>query len=203
MLFRSLLKTTDKKEDEIKKIEARAQDLLKQARAGKDFSELAKSNSEDTASASKGGDVGWVTRGQTVPEFEAKAFTMKPGEISDLVKTQYGFHILKLVAKDNARMKPLAEMEGTIRQEITRDRAELEKTRLADRARAAAQKYTQNLDQAGREVGIPALTATLADRSTVLPELGMEPALMETVFAAAKGVVVGPVQLTSDRKSVV
>ncbi|MBI3693546.1 MAG: peptidylprolyl isomerase [Acidobacteria bacterium] len=192
-----LLKTTDKKEDEIKKIEARVQDLLKQARAGKDFAELAKSNSEDTASAPKGGEVGWVTRGQTVPEFDAKAFSMKPGEISDLVKTQYGFHILKVLEKDNARMKPLAEVEATIRQEITRDRAELEKLRLADRARAAAQKYAQNLVQAGGEVGIPVLTGTLVDRNAALPEVGAEPALMDSLFAATKGVVVGPVQLAS------
>ncbi len=189
-----LLKTTDKKEDEIKKIEAKAQEVLKQIRAGKDFAALAKEHSEDTASAQKGGEIGWITRGQTVPEFEEKAFSMKPGEITDVIKTQYGLHIIKLLERQQARLKPLSEVEAAVREELARDRRELERSKLADRARSAAFKHGVNLEAAGREVGLPVYTATLVERGKPIPEIGAEPALMDSLFTAGKGVVVGPVQ---------
>jgi len=191
-----LLKTTEKSAEEIKKIEAKAQDILKQAHAGKDFAELAKTNSEDSVSAAKGGEIGWITRGQTVPEFERRAFTMKPGEMSDVVKTQYGFHILKLLAREEARLKPLKEVEVSIREEFAKDKTDLERSRLADRVRAAAQKHAAKPEEAGREVGLPVLTASQIERGNPLPEAGAEPALMDALFSAAKGSVVGPVLMT-------
>ena len=188
-----LLKTTEKKDDEIKQVEVKAQDLLKQVRAGKDFAELAKAHSDDSVSAAKGGEVGWVTRGQTVPEFERKAFSMKPGEISDLVKTEYGLHILKLLEREETRMKPFAEVSAQIRQELLKDRTEQERSRWADRARTAAIKYGQNLEKAGEEVGLPVLTVSLAERGAPLPEAGVEAGLMEALFSAVKGGLVGPI----------
>ncbi len=188
-----LLKSTDKKDEEVKQVEAKAQDLLKQVRSGKDFAELAKAHSDDSVSAQKGGEIGWVTRGQTVPEFEQKAFSMKPGEISDLVKTQYGFHILKMLEREESRLKPFAEVAETIRQELFKDRSEQERGRWAERARAAAAKYGLALEKAGPEVGLPVLTATLVDRGAPLPEAGADPALTDALFTAAKGVVVGPI----------
>lgn len=78
----------------------KAQEILQKARDPKaDFAELAREYSEDAGSAPRGGDLGWFGRGQMVKPFEEKAFAMKPGEISDLVETEYGFHIIKLEAK--------------------------------------------------------------------------------------------------------
>jgi len=188
-----LLKTAEKKDDDNKKVEAKAQDLLSQVRAGKDFAELAKTNSEDSVSAAKGGEIGWVTRGQTVPEFEQKAFSMKAGEISDLVKTQYGYHILKMLERETARMKTFAEVEPDIRKELSRERTEQERARLADRARAAAGKYAPKLEEAAREVGLEALSARLIERGAPLPDAGADPALMDALFSAAKNSVIGPV----------
>lgn len=196
-----LLKTTEKKDDEIKKIEAKAHDLLKQVRAGKDFAELAKGNSEDTVSAEKGGEVGWITRGQTVPEFEHKAFSMKPGETSDVVKTQYGLHILKLLERETARQKPFAEVEGSIREELARERTQLERSRLADRARAAASRHGVNLEAAGKEVGLEVLTAALVEKGSAVAGVGAEPAVTDAAFGVAKGAVFGPIQTAA--KSVI
>lgn len=77
---------------------AKAEDLLKQIKGGADFAELAKANSEDS-SASAGGDLGFITKSQTVAEFEEAAFKLEVGQVSDIVKTQFGYHIIKSIEK--------------------------------------------------------------------------------------------------------
>jgi peptidyl-prolyl cis-trans isomerase D len=110
-----LLMTVGKTDAEIEEIHQKAEDVLKQAKKGTNFEELAKKYSEDPGSKDKGGDLGWLMQGQTVPEFEKTAFGLEKGKISDLVKTQYGFHIIKVLDKETAHTKPFEEVKDSIK----------------------------------------------------------------------------------------
>src|SRR5712675_73485 len=112
ILFMTVGKTTDAEIEEVRK---KAEDVLKQVRKGGKFEDLAKKYSEDPGSKAKGGDLGWITQGQTVPEFEKTAFSLSPGQVSDLVKTQYGFHIIKVLEKETAHTKPFEEVKDSIK----------------------------------------------------------------------------------------
>lgn len=79
-----------------KQTKAKAEELLAQLRAGSDFAALAKANSVDTSNKERGGDLGWFGRGMMVKPFEDAAFALKPGELSGIVETQFGYHIIKL-----------------------------------------------------------------------------------------------------------
>jgi len=86
----------DAPEEEVAQARTRIEELKQRLDEGADFAELAKEYSEDEATASKGGDLGWFERGRMVKEFEEAAFALQPGEVSDIVRTQYGFHLIKL-----------------------------------------------------------------------------------------------------------
>jgi peptidyl-prolyl cis-trans isomerase C len=96
-------------------LKARAEEALKAARSGKDFAALAKQYSQDS-SASRGGDLGFVPRGQTAPEFDKAAFSLQPGEISGLVQTQFGYHIIKVTDRRNGGVVPFSQAAAQIQQ---------------------------------------------------------------------------------------
>jgi peptidyl-prolyl cis-trans isomerase C len=93
---------------------SKAEALLKDLKAGKDFAETAKANSQDPGSAPNGGDLGYFEQGQMVPPFEQAAFALKAGEMSELVETQFGYHIIKVADKQTSRVVPLDEAKGQI-----------------------------------------------------------------------------------------
>ena len=107
-----LLKTTDKDAAAVRK---QAESVLKEAKApGADFPALARKYSEDEASKGSGGDLGFFGRGSMVKPFEDAAFAMAPGQTSDLVQTDFGFHVIKVLEKRAAGQRPLAEVKDQI-----------------------------------------------------------------------------------------
>ncbi|MFA6956455.1 MAG: peptidyl-prolyl cis-trans isomerase [Thermoanaerobaculia bacterium] len=102
---------------------AKAASLVAQLRAGADFAKLAAENSEDPGSKTRGGDVGFFERGRMVPEFENAAFSLKIGEISDPVKTQFGYHILRVSEKRAEGYRPFEEVKGELVGRYTDERS--------------------------------------------------------------------------------
>ncbi|HEX7549136.1 MAG TPA: peptidylprolyl isomerase [Candidatus Methylomirabilis sp.] len=97
------------------KTETEAETIQTELKAGKSFEELAKAKSQDAGSAEKGGDLGMLSRGQTEPEFETAAFALKDGEVSGVVKTQYGYHIIKVLSHETT-LQPYDEVKDRLRE---------------------------------------------------------------------------------------
>jgi peptidyl-prolyl cis-trans isomerase C len=100
-------------------VRTRAEGVLKQVKAGKDFAALAKQFSQDPGSAPNGGDLGFFQQGQMVGPFNDAAFSLAPGATSDLVETEFGVHIIKVAEKQPARDIPLDEVRPQVEQYLT------------------------------------------------------------------------------------
>ena len=109
--------------EERKKAKAKAEAILKRIKAGEDFATIAKTDSTCPSSA-QGGDLGTFGRGQMVPPFDKAAFAMKPGEISDVVETQFGYHIIKLVDKQAASTEKFEDVKQKITDYLKRDKVQ-------------------------------------------------------------------------------
>jgi len=197
-----LLKTMDKPAEEIPKLEARAKDLLKQLKGGADFAALAKQHSEDPGSAAKGGDLDWVTRGQMVPEFEKTAFSLKPKEISDVVKTQYGFHIVQVLEKQDARLKPFEEVKAELAAERRKALAYERVQTTAEAIRNALLKAPMETEAVAKQHGLTVTPVEKAKAGTPIPGLAENAELDGFLFSAKKGEV-SPVIQTAGNTLVV
>jgi len=181
-----ILLKTEGKDDAAVKVKAEA--LLKQAQGGADFAELAKKNSEDEGTAAKGGDLDFFGRGRMVPEFDAAAFALKPGEISPLVKTQFGYHIIKLVDKKEGTTKPLAEVRQQINDQIAFDRAQTQAADLAQNLSAQISKPA-DLDTAAAARGLQVQESGFFARDEPILSLGGSPEVAARAFEMNPGTV--------------
>lgn len=173
----------DAPQAEVDKVKAEAQKVLDQAKKGADFAELAKKYSQDPGSANKGGDLGFFTKERMVPAFSKAAFSLKPGQISDLVRTQFGFHIIKVEETHPESTTPLDqvknEIELTLKRDKARDIAYSKAREFADQAFAqkdlAKAAKSQNLALTGSDVWV--------SRTDKLPGLvSTPPDVMKKIF---------------------
>ena len=184
ILIKTPLPGPDGKVDEKGAAEAqrRAEDLLKQLKSGAKFEDLAKKYSEDPGSAKEGGSLGWIGRGQTVPEFEKAAFTLPKGQMSDLVKSSYGFHIIRVDDRQDAHVKSLDDVKSEIEPALKHQKAQQIAQRQAETLLKDAKATT--LDAAAAKQNITVINSDFFARRDMLPGLGPSPQFMEAVFAA-------------------
>jgi peptidyl-prolyl cis-trans isomerase D len=184
-----LLNTAGKDEAAVQK---QAEDILKQARAGADFAALATKFSEDEGSKVNGGDLDYFSRGRMVPEFETAAFALQPGQISDLVKSQYGFHIIKVVDKKPAVTRTFDEVRPQIEEQLKAQRTDQQLTARATEL-AGRINDPSDLDTVARELGVMVSESEFFAREDPVPGLGVAPQVAEAAFALADNTVSSPI----------
>jgi peptidyl-prolyl cis-trans isomerase D len=194
-----LLKTTEKSEEEKAKAKAKAEELLKQLKSGADFAALAKAHSEDAGTKENGGDLGWITRGQTVENFEKTAFSLKPNELSGVISTEYGYHILQVLEKEPARLRPFEEVKAELAEEQKKQRLYDRMQELADQARAELIKAPAQGEQIAARLGLKFVRVDKFTPGDPIPGLGTSPDLDEAIASLAKGGVTPVAQLGSNR----
>jgi peptidyl-prolyl cis-trans isomerase D len=189
-----LFMTVGKTDAEIAEIKKQAEQVLQKVKHGGDFSKLASQYSEDPGSKSKGGDLGWIVRGQTVPAFEKVAFSLPVGQVSDLVKTQYGFHIIKVLGKETAHTKSFDEVRDQILQTLLTERVQQESQQISDQmANIVRQSSRQSLQAVETALG-PQVKPSLVIGQTPLvsvtqpiPGLGSSNDVRDAVFGQSVG----------------
>jgi len=174
----------DGKVDEKAVEEARkkAEDVLKQVKSGGKFDDLAKKYSDDPGSGKLGGELGWIGRGRTVPEFEKAAFSTPKGQTTDLVKSSYGFHIIHVEDKQDAHVKSLDEVRAQIDPLVKQQKAaqilETQANALLTSVR------TDGFDKAATAKGLNVVNTDFVAKGDALPGIGVSPQFMNEAFTA-------------------
>ncbi len=164
---------------------AKAEDILKQLKAGGNFADLAKKYSDDPGSKTQGGELGFIQHGATVPAFDQTAFSLQPGQLSSVIRTQFGFHILQVEEKQPAHLKPVDEVHDLILANLTQQ------------AQAkAAQEYAAKLQAQAAQVGLQKMadqnhlqivTTDPLQQSGVVPGLADGTQLLKGAFTTKPG----------------
>jgi len=121
-------------EEEKQKAKEKAEDILNKIKAGEDFTKLALEFSDDTTTKQKGGDLGFISRGRLVKPFEDAAFALKPGQVSDIVETQFGYHIIKCEEKKDAGVESFDNVKDSLKQKMIQERTQSEVLKYIDNA---------------------------------------------------------------------
>ena len=170
-----------------KVVQALAEDVLKKAKApNADFAALAKQYSDDDTNNQNGGDLDYFGRGRMVAEFEQAAFGMKAGEISNLVKTAFGFHIIKVVDNKPDQTRPLAEVHTELEDQLKWQKAQAEAERIA-KSLEATTKTAADLDKVAKERNLAVVETGLIAADEPIQGVGAQPEMSGRVFGMKEG----------------
>ncbi len=184
-----ILIKTEGKDDAAAK--AKAEDVLKQVKApGADFAALAKKYSEDESNASKGGDLDFFGKGRMVPEFDTVVFAMTPGQISDLVKTEYGYHIIKLTDKKTGSVRKLDEVRQQLTEQLAYERAQTQATTLAETIEPQI-KTPADLETVAKAQGLTVQETGFFAKDEPILGVGSSPEMTARAFSMKTGEVSG------------
>jgi peptidyl-prolyl cis-trans isomerase D len=170
-------------EEEVQAARNKADDLLMQVREGGDFASLAKENSDDPGSAGSGGDLGWVERGLMVPPFEQAAFELNKDEVSELVRTDFGFHIIQVTDIRGGSDAGFADLREKVESAFRKFEAENLYFDYAERLANSAYESPDSLTPASEALGLKVQTTDWITRDAVLPGALGSPRVVNAAFA--------------------
>jgi peptidyl-prolyl cis-trans isomerase D len=182
-----LFKTEGKDDATVKKT---AEAVLARAKAGQDFAALAKKYSDDDQTKDRGGDLDYFSRNAMAKEFEDAAFSLQPGQISDLVKTSFGYHIIKVTDRKAASTRSLDDVRALLTEQIKDEKAQQQAVTMGDEV-AKEIKQPEDLDKVARTRGLTVGDSGLFARDEPLAGLGLVPAVSNEAFTMQKGKVSG------------
>jgi peptidyl-prolyl cis-trans isomerase D len=176
------------------KARAKALDAIRRLKAGEDFGKLARELSDDPGSKAAGGELGMVSKGETMPEFEAAVFALKKGEITpEPVRTPYGFHVIKALEVREGGKKPVKEVAAQIREKLQTEIADQGAKAKAEEMRAKLLSAPDFMAQA-RALGLLPVETALARRDRTRGPLPPSEPVEEAAFALAKGGISPPMK---------
>lgn len=169
--------------EERAKAKQKAQSLLDEVKAHPEqFADIAKKNSQDTGSAPKGGDLGFFSHGDMVKPFEDAAFSMKPGDISDVIESDYGYHIIKLTDVKMPRTPSFEELRPKIENELLQQQAQRKYAEVAETFSNLVFEQPDSLKPVADKLGLKIQTASHVER---IPQAGATGALANATFLEA------------------
>ena len=199
-----LIMTTGKSAEEKAKLHQKAEDILKQLKAGADFAKLAKEDSNDPASAANGGEMGWIVRGQTVPNFEQVAFSLPLHKLSNVIETEYGYHIIEVLEHQQAHVQPFEDVKQQLLEQVRKQDAYNRVQSLADQLRAAAVRSLPEAEAMAKANKVDVLTVNDIRQDQGIPALGGDATFTATLWELPKNgitpvLTVGPDELAFGR----
>lgn len=184
-----LLRTQDA---ELAEVQAQAESIVAEARNGADFAELARRYSEDEGTRDAGGDLGRITRGQMVPEFEGAAFALEQDEVSDPVTSMFGVHVIKATEKTGGATQTLDDVRDAIVDILQQESADARAAALAE-AMSLEIDEAADLDAAAARRGLEAQESGFAALGEPILGLGFSSEVTTQAFQLAEGEVAGPI----------
>lgn len=196
-----LLSTSGKSDDEKKALLTRAQDLVKQLKAGADFAELAKKNSDDS-NAETGGDLGTFGRGAMEKPFEDAAFALQPNGISDAVETRYGYHIIQVTEKTPSRITPFEAVRAQLEQEYKASKLDDTMHNASSQLQVELARTPADAAAIAQKFGAQLITVVDAAQGDAIPTLGVSPEIESALSDAKEGSATSAVALPGERAAV-
>jgi peptidyl-prolyl cis-trans isomerase D len=191
-----LFKTVGKTDAEIAEIKQKAQDVVKQAKSGAKFEDLVKKNTEDDATKDKGGDMGWIVDGQTAPQVQQAAFSLPKGSISDPIQTTYGIEIIKVIDRETAHTKTLAEVKDSITPMVIAAEAGATANDAYNQISASVrQSDHQSLDDMAKKFNLQIVETPAVSYTEPVGDLGNTADVHRLLFELRVGEVGQPLQL--------
>jgi peptidyl-prolyl cis-trans isomerase D len=199
-----LIKADSKASDAEKKAAlAKAEDVLKQLKAGGDFATLAKKYSDDPGSKEKGGDLDFLVAGQTVPEFDKMAFSLPPHQLSPIVTTQFGYHILEVTEKQPAHLKPFEEVKDGLLADLRKQTVTEKMQTTGDQMRAAVAKDPAAAAAIAKQYGAELVDVPSGGPGEPIPGLGVAPEVDTTLRSLQNNGVSDVLSLPGNRLVVI